>query len=258
MRLMKQNHAGCEVSRSPGPEPEPGSLFPQTSWTLLRQASVGCASGSNPAITEFTDRYYGAVRAYIAAIVRNATAAEELTQQFFVTAVLSGRLLLRAERTKGSFRSYLKQAIRNFLIDEHRRAVRQKEHSAGSSCSADAFNRTLEDVADEAATGPDTNLLRAWGQSIVRMAIARAEAISIAKGQQVHFQLFARRFLSDADEPPGWKEIGATFNLDEKTARSRAETVVRSFRAALWDLIATDLGSETTFDRELRDLIRIL
>jgi hypothetical protein len=67
-----------------------------------------------------------------------------------------------------------------------------------------------------------------------------------------------RRFLGDSDELPGWKEVGATFDLDEKTARSRAETVVRCFRAVLWDLIATDIGSEKTFENELRNLIGIL
>jgi DNA-directed RNA polymerase specialized sigma24 family protein len=252
---MEQNHVVRDAS---DPPEAGGGGFPKTSWTLLGQASTGRASGNPAATNEFTERYYPAVRAYISAIVRNGTTAEELTQQFFVTAVLSGRLLLRADRAKGSFRPYLKQAIRNFLIDEHRRLARRKEESPESAVRLDSFKRGWEGLADETSHGPDTDLLRAWGQSIVRMAVARVEAISIEKGQQLHFQLFTRRFLGDSDELPGWKEVGATFNLDEKTARSRAETVVRCFRAVLWDLIATDIGSEKTFENELRNLIGIL
>jgi DNA-directed RNA polymerase specialized sigma24 family protein len=235
-----------------------GGGFPKTSWTLLGQASTGRARGNPAATNEFTERYYPAVRAYIAAIVRDGSAAEELTQQFFITAVLSGRLLLHANRDKGSFRPYLKQAIRNFLIDEHRRLARTKEESPKSGVHPDGFKQGWEGLADVASSGPDTDLLRAWGQSIVKMAIEKVQAISIEKGQQQHFQLFARRFLGGSDDLPAWKEVGAAFNLDEKTARSRAETVVRCFRAVLWDLIATDLGSEQAFDRELRNLIGIL
>ena len=90
------------------------------------------------------------------------------------------------------------------------------------------------------------------------MAIAKVEAISVDRGHQVHFQLFSRRFLCGSDEPPSWKDVGAAFDLDEKTARSRAETVVRCFRGVLWDLIATDLGSEKAFEQELRNLIGVL
>jgi RNA polymerase sigma factor (sigma-70 family) len=251
---MNQNPGESEALGAPDGS---GRRFPKTSWTLLRHASTGCAGG-NAAIDEFTDRYYAAVEAYISAIVRDSATAEELTQQFFVTAVLSGRLLLRAEQAKGSFRSYLKQAIRNFLIDEHRRVARRKEQSAESEVDQDGFARGAEALADESSPRPDTVLLQAWGRSIVRMAVERVEAICIDKGHQLHFKLFAHRFLSDSSEPPGWKEVGAMFGIDEKTARSRAETVVRCFRAVLWDLIATDIGSEKTFDSELRDLIRIL
>jgi DNA-directed RNA polymerase specialized sigma24 family protein len=235
-----------------------GGAFPKTSWTLLGQASTGRARGNPAATNEFTERYYPAVRAYIAAIVRDATTAEELTQQFFVTAVLTGGLLLHANRDKGSFRPYLKQAIRNFLIDEHRRRARMKEESPQSGVHPDGFKHGWETLADVASSGPDADLLRAWGQSIVRIAIERVEAICIEKGQQVHFEVFARRFLGGSDDLPGWKEVGAAFNLDEKTARSRAEPVVRCFRAVLWDLIATDIGSEKTFEHELRNLIGIL
>ncbi len=138
---MEQNDRNGKGS---APPEQGGGGFPKTSWTLLGQASKGRAAGNSAAINEFTERYYTAVHAYIAAIVRNAATAEELTQQFFVTAVLSGRLLLRADRAKGSFRPYLKQSIRNFLVDEHRRLARKKEESAESAVHPDGFRQGWE------------------------------------------------------------------------------------------------------------------
>src|SRR5262245_57311074 len=121
-----------------------GGAFPKTSWTLLGQASSGRARGNPAAANEVTERYYPAVRAYIAAIGRERTTAEELTQHFFVTAVLTGGLLLHANRNKGSFRPYLKQAIRNFLIDEHRRLARKKEESTESAVHPAGFKQGWE------------------------------------------------------------------------------------------------------------------
>src|SRR5262249_34501174 len=159
--------------------------------------------GQQRAIDEFVERYYTAIRAYISAIVRNTSMAEELTQEFFTNAVLSGRLLVQAHRDKGSFRAYLKQAIRNFLIDQHRRRARRHEDAPGA---ADGAPCTWEVVADDSAEGPDAELLRAWGQSVVRVALAKVQEMSRERGQDVHFELFARRFLTDSDDPPRWKE----------------------------------------------------
>src|SRR4051812_8156795 len=92
--------------------------FPATLWSLLLDAAD---PQNSAAVTEFAERYFAAVRAFILAIVRNADEADELTQQFFVTVVLQGKLLRQADQLKGRFRSFMKQVIRNFLVDEHRR-----------------------------------------------------------------------------------------------------------------------------------------
>src|SRR6185503_6003199 len=97
--------------------------FPSTSWELLADASRRGDEWAT-ARNELAERYYAAVRAYIAAITRNGVDPDDLTQRFFETVVLSGRLLQHADREKGRFRPYLKQSIRNFLVDEHRRQAR--------------------------------------------------------------------------------------------------------------------------------------
>jgi hypothetical protein len=54
-------------------------------------------------------------------------------QQFFVTVILSGRLLRSANRARGTFRPYLNQSTRNFLIDEHRRLARRSNGEVSES-----------------------------------------------------------------------------------------------------------------------------
>ena len=227
--------------------------FPSTSWDLLAGASPR-GEQSAAALNEFAERYYAAVRAFIAATVRPPVDADDLTQHFFETVVLSGRLLLRVDPRRGSFRPYLKQAIRNFLVDEHRRQAR----SVNPDIRPDAFDEGWNSVLTESSPGPDAELLRAWARSLVAMAVSRLEMICEENGQEQHFRLFVHRYLADPDHPPSWREVGEAFGLDEKIARSRAETAARHFRALLRDLVASDMGSEKGIDEELQSVLAVL
>ena len=115
-----------------------------------------------------------------------------------------------------------------------------------------------EVVDPDSSPGADQALLREWGRSLVAMAIDRLERACQQNDQTQHFQLFVHRYLSDADHPPPWRQVGEAFGLDEKIARSRAETASRRFRALLRDLIASDIGSEEEIDDELHAVIAIL
>jgi RNA polymerase sigma factor (sigma-70 family) len=227
--------------------------FPSTSWDLLADAARR-GDQSATARNEFAERYYAAVRAFIAAVIRNAGDAEDLTQRFFETVVLSGRLLTRVDRRKGRFRPYLKQTIRNFLVDEHRRRVR----SVNSDVRPDALEEGWDTIVTDPSPGPDAELLRAWARSLVGMAVRRLERMCQENGQEQHFQLFVHRYLADPDRQPTWREVGEAFGLGEKIARSRAETAVRHFRALLRHLIASDMGSEEGVEEALHAVIAIL
>src|SRR5262245_58973389 len=177
--------------------------FPSTKWELLADASVR-GDQSPAALNEFAERYYAAVRAFIAAVSRSPVDADDLTQRFFETVVLSGSLLSRADPQKGRFRPYLKQSIRNFLVDEHRRQAR----ALAPGVRLDDLDDDQDAIVADSAPGPDQELLRAWAKSRVAIAVERLEQTCAAKNQRDNFQLFARRYLGDADQRPSWREVG--------------------------------------------------
>ena len=161
---------------------------------------------------------------------------------------------MRADPHKGRFRSYLKQAIRNFLVDERRHDAR----TVNPDVRPDVLEGGWDSITSEPSAGPDAELLRTWAKSLVAMAVTRLETLCEQKGQRQHFELFVHRYVQDPDDPPPWREIGKKFQLDEKTARSRAETAARHFRALLRNLIASDVGSEEDIDNELQAVIAVL
>src|SRR5437867_3134644 len=135
--------------------------LPRTSWSLLiRVAKRGTEATS--ALDEFTNRYYDPIRGYIGAIVRNSVDSQDLTQLFFERAVLSGRLMARATSKKGSFRAYLKQSLRNFILDEWRRRRSRRAQAAVASVRPDMARGGWDRIVQEASPSAETAFHREW------------------------------------------------------------------------------------------------
>jgi hypothetical protein len=230
-------------------------LWPPTSWSLL--AAAARPDGVNRAVDEFAERYYSAVRSFVAAIVRDREESRDLTQKFFLTVVIKGRLFQAAERQKGSFRLFLKQTIRNFLVDEHRYQIRKKRQNAQSDLHPDGLPGGWGSLVHKSLPSHDQAFLRGWAQDLVKVGIERVWRACKDKGQQEHFRVFAGRFLSSSDETPSWRQLGERFGLDEKTARSRADTVARRLKKVIRELIETEVGSADRTDNEIFDLISL-
>jgi DNA-directed RNA polymerase specialized sigma24 family protein len=206
------------------------------------------------ALNEFADRYYDAVRAFIAGVARPGSNVDDLTQRFFETAILGGRVLPKADRARGPFRPYLRQAIRNFLVDEYRREAKDVRADVRPDAEDDGWGG----IAILDAVEPEREMLRAWAKRLVALAVGRTRQLCEAHGQAEHFALFAHRYLAEGD-PPSWRDVGSAFGLDEKLARNRADTAARQFRTALRQLVAQDVGgSDSRIDDELRAVMGLL
>ena len=237
-----------------GPGRGAGALFPQTSWTLLAEACAGGTIGE-AARSELAARYYKPIHAYITAIFRDAEEAQELTQSFFERSILSGRLLRAADRTKGSFRPFLKQALRNFVTDHFRKRPRGMSASVRPDADSDGWDQI---VSDTGPGSPEVVYHGAWVRSLLEVALEKVRETCARRGQQQHFELFAARYLDHAGTAPSWRALGEPYGLDEKAARNRTETVARHFRLVLRQMLAEETGSGQAADEEIAALLGAL
>lgn len=231
-----------------------GGQFPGTSWTLLEAANQPGESGK-AARDEFVARYYPPARAYIAAIVRDGDQADDLVQAFIERVVLKGRLLSNADRRKGGFRSFLKQSLRNFVIDHMR-----KKGVAGPQVHPDGATGGWDRVLDEHPASAESEYHTAFVRALLEAALQQVRARCEERGQLEHFQLFVSRYLPQVGSGASWRELGQEVGLDERTARNRAETVARHFRLTLREMLAADMGSvdPQAVDEELTALLSFL
>src|SRR5437016_6798326 len=89
-----------------------------TRWSIVLSCtdSQGDEEKAHAALAELCKIYWRPVFAFICRQGHSVPDAQDLTQDFFAM-VLKGRLLQRADRSRGRFRSLVLKALQNFLHD---------------------------------------------------------------------------------------------------------------------------------------------
>jgi len=229
--------------------PRPEFPYPETSWTLIERAAEDGA-----AVDRFKELYFPSVVAYMRSLLRTTHLdAEEVAHDFFADQIWGGRVLRRADPTRGPFRRFLKRCVHNYALDRIRRTKRERDA------------RTLEDR--EVTPAPDEHVLGfelEWARGLLERSIEEARRVCERKGQDVHFEVFRRRFLSSKDVAPEWSEVAEGLEhpvgrpMDVRKARGLAETVVRHVRAAVQKELAEQTGAKEAADEEILVLLSIV
>jgi RNA polymerase sigma-70 factor (ECF subfamily) len=138
-----------------------------TLWTLISQANDGEAAGVRLARQRLLDRYGGAIRRYLIAVLRDPDAAADMFQEFAVR-FLRGDLR-GASAQRGRFRAFVKGVLFHLIADHHQR--RQRQHRQMSPDFPEPAESGCPNESDEAflAGWRDELLARAWA------ALERAE-----------------------------------------------------------------------------------
>jgi DNA-directed RNA polymerase specialized sigma24 family protein len=235
---------------------KPSRVLPKTSWTLI-SAARGGGEISSRALNEFSRRYYQPIQSYISALCSDAEDAADLTQGFFTDVVISGRLLQGADQSL-SFRPYLKQSLRNYVISEQRRRAAQKRIPDWALGRPDEGPRGWDRLDLHTQAEAEVQFHTSWVRALLREGLERFEKLCRSRGHAQHFALFTRHYLSPAAPAPSWKELGDELGLDQKVARSRAQTAARHFGEVILSLLEEELGSPEQAKRELQTLIDLL
>lgn len=231
--------------------------FPETSWTLLSKAREGGDAGGR-AREDLARRYYPPVHEFLLTLVSDEEKARDLTQEFFARLSESGGILEHADREKGAFRDYVKQALRHLVIDHFRRSNKEGYQIHPDQASTAGWE--ILDLAEFPAAEAAFHFT--WVKVTLAEALTRVRALCIKRKQEPHLNLFEARYLCDADRERSWSELGAPYGLDGRTARERADTVARHFRLVLRRMLRNEITvpdgapvSEGVIDQEIRALL---
>jgi RNA polymerase sigma-70 factor (ECF subfamily) len=210
--------------------------FPTTQWSQV------LADPTQPGYRDRLDAllrsYWKPAYAYIRMGWKKSNEdAKDLTQAFFARLLQNGRIA--AVRSEGGrFRSYLRQALRNFLIDAERAAEvrRPVEPVVG-----------VEDVEVPSGGSPDVVFDRQWLSCLLDVSLARLETELKKEGKESYFNVF-RTYLLD---PGSAREVSVATQSGELALPTYA-TVARR-----WGLNESDVRNYLTFCRgRLREILK--
>lgn len=167
---------------------------PKTSWTLVQEAGAG----SRKSLEQLCRAYRIPVIAYIRC--RGHQDAEDLAQGFFAE-ILGTDFLAKADREKGTFRSYLDGGVRRYLARQLRDAGRQKRTAPAGVVSFEftTAEAGLPDLASPDLSPEDVFQAR-WVQIVLTRARELLRAEYEGRDRGLRFELLSP-FLSRHSEP---------------------------------------------------------
>jgi len=205
--------------------------FPETRCSQLLELR----DPSHPRYAEHLERlakqYWNPVFHYAQAL--SPTDAEDLTQQFFAM-LLSRRDLEKLAPERGSFRGFLKTALRHFVL------------SAGRAAAL----RTTVPLREEAdLRTPEQAFDREWARGVLAEAVARLRKES----SPTAFEIFREYCLEDSGA--SYADVARRNKVSEDDVRNRLREARQRLRDLLEDLLRDYLLPGQDVDAELRFML---
>lgn len=205
------------------------------------------AAPDDPAALEsLLRRYWGPIYAYVRRSGHSKDAAADLTQDFVASVLIQRDLIRAADPDRGRFRTFLKAALRNFLID-HRRRADPSPRDGGPITGL-----PLAAFEPSEADDPSHAFDRQWATTVLTDSLDRLEADCLGCGQGAHWAIFQAAVIRPAlghSCPTALDQLAREFGLEgPERASVFIQTVRRKFRRILLQVV-----QETVEDRALAE-----
>jgi DNA-directed RNA polymerase specialized sigma24 family protein len=224
--------------------------FPRTSkiWWLVEQVKAG--KERRESLDVLLRLYVPPLLAHlIVAKKLPAQTAEDLVQDFVESKILRLRLIERADRRLGRFRSFLLTTLDRFLIDHYRKKDEPVQ----------ALGETQVEMPEDNDESEPFNI--AWVRQVIDAAAAEMQAECAATGRLDVWGVFEKRMLNPlyGREPASYESLVADFHFKSPSqAQNVLVTAKRSFERALREVIAEYSVDEKESEQELEALKRLI
>lgn len=234
-----------------------GEAFLTTHWSLIRDISSKKEYKDRALIGLLLKRYWKPVYCYLRRKGYGNEEAKDLTQGFFHEVVLSRKLVEKADKSKGRFRSFLLIALDRYLINIHHEQAAQKRIPKEKIIPLDIVEppelpQTITKLNAEDAFN------YAWVSSLLEEVLEQVEARCHEDGKTVHWKVFNDKVLQpivERTDSPSMKEMCDRNGIeDESKASNMIVTVKRRFQTALKNWLRNSVMSESEIDKEFAEL----
>jgi RNA polymerase sigma factor (sigma-70 family) len=240
-----------------GPITQTGAVaFTTTHWSIVL-AARGPSPAAEKALEKLCRTYWRPLYGFVRRRGVRPEEAKDLTQGFFAL-LLERRDINAVRKEKGRLRSYLLTALKNFLTNEHNRAMAIKRGQGQHLIPLDDL-RERERVGFEQADtlAADQIYERRWALSMLDQVLARLGDEYRAAGNTPLFDRL-QKSLTDEPDRPSPADIAHEFRMTESAVRQASYRLRQRYRQLLREEIAHTVLGPGDIEDELRHLIAVL
>lgn len=232
------------------------AVFATTHWSVVIKAGEVPGDASSRALDALCRAYWYPLYAFIRRSGHSPHDAQDLTQSYFAY-LLEKRLLSKADRETGRFRSFLLGSLKNFMANEWRKQnARKRDASQTISFDAtDAEERYTIEPVDE--SNPQRTYEQAWAVAVLNQAMSLLELEYAESGRNNVFALLTPCLQGDRLDAT-YAELGSRLGMSEGAVKVAVHRLRQRYREILRACVANTVSNPLDVDGELQHLMSVL
>jgi DNA-directed RNA polymerase specialized sigma24 family protein len=237
-----------------------GRHFPETHWSQLLELGDPRNPNHVANLDHLIRQYWIPVYHYVRSLRPVGTSeAEDLTQQFF-TMLLDRGSLTKLAPERGSFRGFLKKALKYFLIDQDRAALSHAPRDGAHFFPFEQAEAAWKDARNGVPSpNPEAAFDREWARGVLLEAVARLKKELANEGKDVYFTLFGElwneRSLEGSTPSSSYAALARKYSLTENDVGNYLRVVRQRLRAILLEIVTVYLGPGENAEDEIKFIL---
>ena len=244
-------------SESTMPARENG-FFDNTHWSTIIKAKEGDEQTRFAALERLLNRYRRPIILHIQHSQRcDETKAEDLAHEF-IQHWIHKEILGHVSPEKGRFRTFLKDCIRNFLIDHHRKENAAKRKPGERMEWLDETEDGVpvhQPASDEIS--PDQEMDCAWARQILAEALAQLER-ECSGARRGSLFVALKPTLDGNPGSEAYASIAARLGMKEGAVKVAAHRLRQRLGELIQEEVKQTVGSHEDWQEELRYLVELI
>lgn len=232
-------------------------VFPSTQWTLIRSAKAQSEEELRNAMADLLTLYWKPIYVVLRSKGFDSEESKDITQDFILH--ILEKDLQKLTRSRGKFRSYLRSALDNFLVNRAEYQGAQKRGGGALQLSLDyASSETSYNLQVTGKSFVANDVFdKEWAFGIYNRATQfLKEEIDKKYGDKVFKTL--QEFFSPAGNPISQEEAAKKLGMSDGQFRvflHRARTQLKEF---IRDQVRATVEDESEVQGEMEELLKIL
>jgi RNA polymerase sigma factor (sigma-70 family) len=234
----------------------PPREFTTTRWSVVLRAGGASPEQVQAALEQLCRDYWYPLYAYVRRQGHSPEDSADLTQEFFAK-LLGIDFTQGLSPERGRFRSFLLTSLNRFIIDEWRKAQRQKRGGQTRTLSLDALTLERGEASYLRETShqetPEHLYQRTWAETLLARVLSRLSAECNSRGDDRYATV--EPFLAAGQEPPSLAHAAAQLGLGIPAFKSLLHRFRQRYRELLFDEVRQTVGDYGDAQDELRGLL---